>query len=179
MLEAQLKKVPNGSATRCGAQFDFGQCQFDAVPGATRCMTHGGAAELYSKNKANNRIYQLEQWRHKLDKFFEDPNIKSLREEIAISRMTLEAILCKCTTDNDLLIHSGKIQQTLFQIEKLVSSCNRIEDRLGFVLDKSAVINLADQIVTIVSEYIPEDQMLQLADSISASILATGRDTKG
>jgi hypothetical protein len=174
MIEDKLEKVPDDDPERCTSYFDMGQCQFRSVPGTTKCSMHGGQFEIQRIEKKNIRAYRLARWQSQFDRFSNDPKIKTLREEIALARLTLEAIINKCNDEHDLLVYSGKIQLMLGQIGKLVVDCNRLENHLGLVLDKSAIINLAEKIVAIISAHIPEDQLNLIAEQIAEAINLAG-----
>ncbi len=150
-------------------------CPYRAVAGTGRCEKHGGYLKEEYSIKAEERSYNLAKWRTTLDRFGDSPTLKSLREEIAIARMSLEAIVNKCEDQFDLAMNAPKICLMLSQIEKLVVSCNRLEDRLGLVLDRSAVINLAENIVQVISGHVDPDVLEQVALKIQEAVEASGR----
>jgi hypothetical protein len=154
-----------------------GRCPHKIVEGSNRCAMHNGTQDANIVQKNNIRAYQLAKWKTKIDRFYDNPNIKTLREEIALARMTLEAVIGRCDDEADLFIHSGKIQTLLMQIEKLVTACNKLESNLGLVLDKSAAINLAEELVQTIQEHVEPDVMLIVSEKIIQSITVAGRST--
>jgi hypothetical protein len=153
------------------------QCQFVTEPNSNYCSLHGGnrATDL-SQYKQENRAFRLAQWQTRLQEFTDNPNVKTLREEIGISRITLENILLLCQDSNDILLYSNKISDVLRTTQKLVESCHRIENQLGMTLDKSAAMGLAEQIITIIGEHITDDQVMEsVATKISEALLNTNR----
>lgn len=174
-LESKLE-VAHSIEERCNvfADVDRPPCPYRAMPGTTRCQRHNGPIQEIQYQKAENRSYNLARWRADLERFGDSPTLKSLREEIAISRITLEAIVNKCQDQFDLAMHSPKISLMLSQTEKLVVSCNRLESRLGLVLDKSAVINLAEEIVQIVAGHVDEDTLSLVAFKIQKAVEDSG-----
>lgn len=183
-IEAKMSHIPphlkNGNDLRvhCRAQIDGGSrpCLYYAVEGHTLCEMHGGVFEQYREENRNHRSYQLAKWRTELDRFGNSDSLKSLREEIAIARLTLQGILKQCENEYDLMLNSGKIALLLDKVQALVINCNRLEDRLGLVLDKSAIINLAESIVQIIAGHgIDPEIVEQVATQISEAVEASGR----
>lgn len=150
---------------RCQSAGGFGQCPFLSVNGTTHCPRHGGTKGIENKVKS---MYRLMQWQGRVDEFAGEEGIKSLRDEIGITRMMLEAIVQKCSDGNDMVMQSSKISSMVMSIEKLVSSCHRLEASSGQLLDKSSAINLASQIVVIIGNHIEDADVI---DRISADIV--------
>jgi len=101
--------------------------------------------------------------------------IKSLREEIALCRALVERRLNMVEEGNsaDFLAACGQVNTLLLTIEKLVSSCHRLETSLGVLLSKAAVLDLAREIVgVLVNELQGIDNFEEVIDRISEQILA-------
>ena len=177
-LSLKMTHLPPGEQeNRCQvfASEERAPCKYKSIEGTERCEMHGG--NFYQQRNAKNgfRAYQLAQWDARLDHFHNADTIKSLREEVAISRMTMEGILLNCATNLDLVLYSSKISLMLNNIKDLVVSCNKLEDRLGLVLDKAAIINLAENIIQIIGDHVPEDKLSLVADKITEAVMASGR----
>jgi hypothetical protein len=166
-IETSLERLPEGHPDRCKNTGNGQHCSFRRVGESAYCQVHNGTVHDERVQRDNVRAYKISKWKTQLDRFYNDPNIKTLREEIAIARMTLEAIINRCEDQNDLLMNSTRIQVLLGEINRLVVSCNKLEDRLGMVLDRSAVLILAEQIVQVIALELPE----QKAESITGQII--------
>lgn len=146
-----------------------------SVEGCTYCARHGANKQLANQESASIRTYQLARWRHRLDQLSDDPKIKSLREEIGILRMSLEAVVDKCKDSEDLFMFSNKIGELVLKIEKLVTSCHRLEAATGQLLDRSAALHFAATVVEIISGIInsklPPDVGEGIIDAISNAII--------
>jgi len=59
------------------------------------------------------------------------------------------------------------------KVEKLVTSCNRLESKLGGLLDRSKVLQFAQTIVQIIGKYIKDEDAL---DTVANEILTTLKD---
>jgi hypothetical protein len=177
-IETKMTHLPAGQVENRCRVFD-GQdrshCLYQAIPGTERCEMHGGNSTLQVQTNKAIRAYKIAQWQSQIDHFHESDGLKSLREEIAIARITLQAILQKCDNNYDLMLMSAKIAVMLGQIKDLVVACNKLEDRLGLVLDKSAIINLASEIVDIVGTHVPEETLAFIADKIADAVEKSGQ----
>ncbi len=146
-------------------------CSWKAVPGTTKCKMHGGISILEKTNALNVRNYRLGQWNARVNEFAKSPAIKSLRDEVGIARMTLEAILTKCRDVNQIFLNSNKIADMLTRIDKLVTSCNRLEDKLGYTIDKASVISISTQIIEVISIHVTSDVLETITQEISQIIM--------
>lgn len=131
-------------------------------------MRHGGNKVVFQDkaNKAN--LYRLQVWQQRLSEFSESSDAVSLKQEIGILRVTLEAILNKCTKSSDLLLYSNKISDLAVKIEKLISSSHRIERTLGTLMDKTTALSFAESVVEIITEFIEDPAAI---DAISNRII--------
>lgn len=157
---------------RCNAELPRGACFFKAVEGSTKCTAHNQLIK-HIQDKNEIRTYRLAQWEGRLKEFADNPNVKTLRDEIGIARMTMEAILGRCQNANELFLYSNKISEMLVRIQNLVVACNRLEDRLGYTLDKSAVVNIGEQIINVIALHLTEEQLLAVSDQIATVIIET------
>ena len=152
---------------RCQASQRNGQCPFRAMEGFKYCARHGGRLPGM-KEKQEVKQYRLQVWQQRLDEFTESDKVKSLRDEIGILRIIMENILNQCHDSGDLLRYSSKISELAAKIEKLVVSCNRLERSMGMMLDKTAALNLASQIVEIIGAHVNDPEVI---DAISGEII--------
>jgi len=81
----------------------------------------------------------------------------------------MEEKLNKCEDTNDLLLASGAISDLVLKIEKVVSSCHRLEGSMNQLMDKSAIIQFASEVISIISNKIDDEKIL---DSIANEILS-------
>ena len=175
---------------RCQAQSknNTGQCSFLSVAGMQRdgllevldvdgekdyynvrtCPKHGGVVSAASIVRKELHDYRLQIWQQRVGEFTESVQVKTLRGEIGILRLLLENILHQCHNNQDLILYSHKISELAMKIERLVMSCDRLENRMGLVLDKAAAMLLASQIVDVISRKIDDPMVI---DSISGGII--------
>ena len=179
-IENKFVRVEADDPTRCQANHAKGQCQYQAVENSKYCPMHGGNKAVEARNKQVVRQYNLAQWQSRVNDFSDHDQVKSLRDEIGITRMLLENMITKCQDSNDLLLFSSKIGELVGKIERLVVSCNRLEGSMGMLLDKAAALNLAGQIVEIISKHVNDDAAIDaIAGEIAFAIAnLNGADTK-
>lgn len=138
----------------------FIECKYDAVPGGTCCMKHGGNSQLEKIKRNSIQKYYKNQFANQIKVYAEDIGIKSLNEEIGVLRMLLSRRLESCEDAQQLLEASSSLAMLIGQIEKLVSSCTSIEKTLGLLVAKTEVAEFADTVVEIIQRNIKDESTL-------------------
>lgn len=152
---------------------DQGQCTQPHLPGSSFCEKHRNLEQAHSI-PLRRRNYRLSRFQARMEEFADNEEAKSLREEIGILRMLLEETLNKCSNSTELLIASGKIADLVLKIEKLVSSCHRLESATGVLLNKSAIVQLAGVLIEIIGTYVKqENELEEIANKIFFEISKT------
>ena len=149
------KKIHHPSE-RCEGSSQIGQCPYCKVDGSDYCPRHGGAIAESRKRKENLRNYQLTRWKARVCEFADNDGIKSLREEIGILRMVMETMLNQCHDATELLLYSTRMADLVMKIEKLVVSCDKMESKMGLLLSKDSVLQLAAEFVEIINKHVPD-----------------------
>jgi hypothetical protein len=153
-----------------------GQCLYVACEGSSYCPMHNGHFGAKRIEERTRHAYNLAQYQARVDDFADAPSVKSLRGEIGVTRMLLERIIISCTTDTQLLIYAGAIGNLVDKINKLVVSCDRLEARMGMLLDKAAMTVLAGQFIEIISRYVDDPEALE---GISTELIAAITNVNG
>jgi hypothetical protein len=136
---------------RCKGAAPDGQCWNRAEHGSDYCLAHGGKSTALAESKRAYLLVDVQR-RVRLAQLAEHDDIKSLREEIALARLLVEKRLNACKNDEELIASAGAINTMLLTLERLVKSANTIEQNLGTLLAKSAVLKLGQSICHIVVE---------------------------
>ena len=176
--EAHRGKCQADDPERCQAISASGQCQRRIVPGSQHCPSHDTGRTEKKIQAAVRRQYDLGKWQARVNDFADDDQLLSLRAEIGIARMGLESVMNRCKDSSDLLMMSGKISDMISKIEKLVTSCHRMETHLGMMLDKSKIIVLAAQIVEIISREIDDEDSINAISKGIVNAILTSQGTK-
>lgn len=165
---SKFKRVAVDSPDRCQGQYKYTQCPYERAFPSQYCIMHGGNSAQEKARAKETRTYRLAQWQERVNEMADDPKAKGLREEIGILRMLLERTVLLCTDASTLMMMSNKISDLVIKIEKLVSSCHRLEASTGMMLDKSAAVHLAMMIVQIIGEFVTDADAI---DNISNRIV--------
>ena len=162
-----VKAIDEADPNRCqGIAGNQGQCYNMAVKTedgvyGNFCLAHGGNKFLESQKKCAIRNYQLDKFKGRLNRHAGSSGLKSLRDEIAILRMIMEERLNACRDATDLILNSGAISDLVLKIDKLVSSCHKLEGSMGQLLDKSAILQFAAEIIEIVGDEVQNEEVIE------------------
>ena len=127
------------------------QSEMTEVLAGMYAESHGGVLENY----------KLQKWVDEVSQFATTERIVSLRNEIGVLRIIVEERLNKCNDRHELLHHAMPISKTIADIERLVKSCQRLEDATGLLLDEQAAAAFTDAIITIVGNHVEDSMVLQ------------------
>src|ERR1019366_8324518 len=94
------------SPDRCQGVHKTGQCKYRARPSSKHCYHHGAIKDKKKQQAKLKTAYQLAKWQSTVDDFANDDQVKSLRREIGIQRMVLEAIVAKCHDHGELMMQA-------------------------------------------------------------------------
>ena len=147
---------------RChGQSQNHGQCPFKKVGGSDYCMRHGAGNALAQQKEQELRNYRLTKYRARVSELANADGIKSLREEVGILRMILEETLNRCEDTNDILMYSTRMSDLVIKIEKLVVSCDKMESKMGMLLSRDSVLQLAGEFVGIITEHVTDNDIVE------------------
>lgn len=146
---------------RCISSNPNGQCPYVKQNETNYCVRHGANKGLQAKQAEVQRNYRLKRWQDRVNDFADNDGIKSLREEVGILRILLEEMMNACKTSMDLLLYSSKMSDLVMKIEKLVTSCDRLENRMGILLSKDSVLHLASIYVQIINNHVTDPDIIE------------------
>ncbi len=169
-----LRSIRFYTQTTTALPFLF-QCLLVKCEGSDYCPIHGGARKQRQLEKQRFQTYQVERYRKRLNRFAEGDGLKSLRDEIGILRMTIEAILTKCDTDQDLIMKSTPLADLIMKVERLVLSTQKMDEKLGIMMDKAEATALISQVVDIVAKHVSEEKLDDVITDIQ-ELLSGGPD---
>ncbi len=167
---SQWEKVDKDDPLRCQGVNIHGQCTNKALKGSDFCPAHGGNKGVEAAKRKEMRNYRLAQFQSRVSEFSDSDHIIGLREEIGILRLLMEEKLNSCTDAHELLLMSGPLSDLAMKIDKIVSNCNRLESKLGGLLDREKILESARTIIQIISKHIKDDETL---DAIAEEILTS------
>jgi len=153
---------------RCQGITPQGQCINRALPGLDVCAAHGGALKSKTLKEQSLRNYRLMKFKERASELSNSDGITSLKDEVALLRMLIEERINQCNDSHELLLVSGPLSDLIIKVEKVVSSCHRLDSKLGNLLDKTKVLLFAQVVVEIVGTVVTDPEQL---DIISDKIL--------
>jgi len=168
LIESKFARCEPDDPRRCQGVCQSGQCPYLAQEGTQFCAMHGAHSQRGSQERSSLRMYRLAKWQARVDEFGEHEQVKGLRSEIGILRMVLEELMTSLRDPMELVLYAPRISDIVLKIEKLVTSCHRLETSTGGLLDKSAVIQVAARIVEIVAGHVTDPDAM---DAISNEVM--------
>lgn len=127
-----------------------GQCKKEAYPGSRFCTDHS----------AHNTESMINQYRVACKLLGDAPQrhsqtteLKSLRGEIALLRSLIESRLNMIQSDAELVAAMPSLKDSFLAVEKLVASCHQMDTKLSNLLDKHALISVAQDIIQIIDQH--------------------------
>ena len=167
MAEGISKITHEDDPERCQQMAAHGQCSNVSIPGSKYCKCHAGRGNA-SVAKESVRNYQLTRFKAQVARMTDSSAVKNLREELGILRVIMETHMNQCESDSDLILKSQVIGDLAMKIEKMVTSCNKLDTHLGQVLDKQALLNFASEIINIISEEVTDTDVV---DAVATRIM--------
>lgn len=152
-------KIEHGGG--CQASLSSGECPNKPLDGSDYCAMHGGNRSLAATAAKNLRMYRLTQYQSTLNDFADHSNLKSLREEIAILRILLQERLNVLQSPVEIIAHTHTISDLCTKIEKLVTSCHKLEKSMGEYLGKSELLQLGAEMVGIINKYVDNPEIVE------------------
>jgi hypothetical protein len=160
--------------TRCQHTCRSGQCQNLAVEGHDRCAIHLGDPDYEAKKALRAYVLTNTDIAERAGRHTRVEELKSLREEIALCRSLVERRLDMIESNADFLAACGQVNTLFLTLEKLITSCHRLEVNLGSLLSKAAILDLAKEIVGILMDELEHiDGCEAIVDAVSERIIAT------
>lgn len=134
---------------RCRASSPSGQCLNVAEDGSEYCVCHQGVDRGPARRL---RKYQLATAEDQglLDRYSDDVELKSLREEIALTRVIIQSILRAAKTEVEKTNAYSKVNTHLLTLERLVKTGHHLDQSLGLLVGKSELLSLGKQLYRIV-----------------------------
>lgn len=161
MTQYNIERVDREDAhNRCQGVTPKGQCMNVVSEGSKFCPVHGGNRAAMAKEAENVRNYRLTKFQVRLNAMADSSHLKNLRDEIGILRIVMEELINKCNAPVDLLQMAPQIGDTALKIERLVTSCHKLDKSMGQFLDKSDIMQLGSEIATIISGYVEKDEAI-------------------
>lgn len=145
-------KQPLKKSTENDKRCAEARCTFASIPGTDYCPLHQPKnADLYAFKKTEIAA--------NLHKMRNHQDFHTLEVEIGLIRYLLESYVNSCETHLDLMRNSGQMLQLVDRINGLLKSNIQVGQITGELMSKEQVVTIAQQMVTIISDYLTEDEL--------------------
>ncbi|MHB8107842.1 MAG: hypothetical protein ACYDH4_10515 [Candidatus Cryosericum sp.] len=151
---------------RCKGSDAQGQCRQQALEESDYCQQHGGRNVVPARQMRKYLLATAED-QGLLERYADDDQLKSLREEIALCRVMIQNTARTARTEVEQVTAYSKINTLLLTLERLLKTCHTLEQSLGQLVALPALIRLGQQLCQIVVnrlEGVPNYE--QLVDAI-------------
>jgi hypothetical protein len=157
---------------RCQAKNSIGQCRGVKLEGSDYCRLHAGPYRPLGKGIRQYYLVKAED-RTRLAALAEHNDIKSLRDEIGLTRIMIEEIWNSGQSAAERLRNFGAVRLHINDLEKLVKTCNQLEERLGTLLAKPTLLRVGQRICeSLVSRLSGLPNYDQLVDVLQADVVS-------
>ena len=147
---------------KCEYITTHGQCSNEATPPGHFCPHHSATSHKTMMNQYRIACSQLGDTP---ERHAQAEQLKSISGEIVILRSLLETRLNMIDNPAELIAAMPMLKEYTLAVEKLATSCHTMDVKIGNLLDKQALMNLAREIITII-----ETNIRPLADTTPTGI---------
>jgi len=165
-VDENVDRVEPDDPERCSQSTSVGQCRIRRLEGSTKCKLH----DMGKTARRELMDYKFTQYQARLEQFTDSKAMFSLKQEIAVIRMTLEMMVNTFRSPEEFLIHNQKIVQTISAINKIVVDAKKLESSLGLLMDQATLQGLVAALIGAIAPFIPDDRMTQAVQAIDAAL---------
>lgn len=153
----------------------MGQCPFRGMKKEDGtyhkyCARHQGRNTV-GVEQASMDLYRAAQWQARINGHANHVSLKTLNNEVGVLRILLEERLNQCKDTTELLMSSSSISELLDKIQRMVTSCQKLDKELGQMIDKAQALKLAQNFVKIISQFIDDPFILEtIAEELTSNV---------
>lgn len=137
-----------------------GRCPSHPVPGTPRNPAIAGLRQYVLGGTLGERAGVMSN----------SSGLKTLNEEVAITRAVLELILSKIDDANSATLFTDKIDKSVNTIARLIGDMQKLEERNKELLDRATVFGIGDSILQILVDVVPPETLLVVTEKIYEAI---------
>lgn len=159
---------------RCKGITRFGtQCMHKAEYGGDFCRYHGGSLQVKKKEDTRGFLLaKIDDQKRQAEVSSSLEPVKELRDSIALLHMLIEKRFNLINDELSLISACGPLNTMLQNMDKLVNSCHKIEQNLGELLTKQAIMALAKRMVDIIIDELQDvDGYEGIIDNITGRLV--------
>jgi hypothetical protein len=174
-----LERVGSRHPESCQGTVGSGPCHYRRVPGSMNCEIHGGASQVVVNKQKKLENYILENhFGQNAQRMLASPGLKTLTDELVLTRATLEGVARLIKVDQDILIYSDKISSLVRSVQTLVESTHKLQKDNKELLDRQTLYMIVDSILSVILKYVEDPAKLEtLAEEVYDAV-ANGISTE-
>lgn len=172
---SKFRRVGSDHPRVCQGNVGTGPCCYEAVEGAQFCSLHGAGATGSGQARRELKNYRLNNiFGDRVKELGASPGIKSLTDEIALLRVSLEVIFNSIKNENEMYLYIDKIEKLTKGIQSLLETLQKLQEKNKELLGRDTVIAIFDQLMEKICERVHDpDIILALAED-GHGIIARG-----
>jgi len=145
---AKLQRVGPDHPEACQGNTGNGPCCYKRDDNSLYCSIHGGGSSSAAGERRELQNYKLNSaFAGRAQDFSNSPRIKSLTDEIAILRTSLETVFNGIKNENEMLLYVDKLDKLATSISKLIMNLQNIQEKNKELLGREVVMSIFDQIL--------------------------------
>jgi hypothetical protein len=134
---------------RCKAGTATGQCLAVAADGSDYCVAHHGVDRGQGRRMRKYLLATAED-QGLLAKYADDDELKSLREEIGLTRVMIQNTMAGALSEVEKINAYAKVNGYLLTLEKLMKTCHTLDQSMGNLIGKPALRRLGRELAQVV-----------------------------
>jgi len=160
-MSHEIEKVNDSrDQDRCQSSAGLNQCMNRSVVGTSHCKAHGGASIAARNERAAIHKFRKTKWYDAIKDEYDQSSVKSLHGEVAVLKMLLTNLVGRIQTESDLMIQTGSISDLVVKIDKVVTSCHKLDKEQSMLVDQATVMQFAMSVSEVIMQELdgPEDK---------------------
>ncbi len=146
---------------RCQGVDSKGQCWLFKMEHSQFCGRHGGHRAGKELRKREAKELMANSFTQSVAEGSQNPGLLSLATEVAALKELMKIKMNLMVDPSSQEIHSHGLVQLCIASEKLVTSCTRLQEKLGNMMSSQQALEFASEIMTIVSEEVADGEILE------------------
>jgi hypothetical protein len=153
-------------SNRCKSSGPSGQCLNRAEDGSNYCTCHCGVNQAPARQLRKYMLATAED-QGLLDRYTDDAELKSLREEIALTRVMIQNVVRAAKTEAEKINAYSRVNSYMLTLERLMKTGHSLDQSLGQLVGKADLLALGKQLYQIVIDrLVGVSNYEQLVDAI-------------
>lgn len=158
----ELTMVEANSPVRCQHVGGEAQCYYKRLEGNYQyCPAHAPVYHPELRREVALRRYKLASIHARVEDFIKDSNFKSLREEVALLRHSLEQLMNNLQTPWDFVVYGGRVESMIDKIGRTLSLAHKLDVSTGEMFDKANMMAFTDEILQAISSEVSDAESLK------------------